>query len=88
MEFHPREQVLTGDQLRELVAISPDEEAMKTVSGLLRLMGRRAEEGPSRGGSLAMRAVTPLLLTDTFSSFLGNNQVIYSPSGQGIQCAA
>lgn len=31
MEFHGRDRVLTGSQLADLVAISPDEEAMKLV---------------------------------------------------------
>jgi hypothetical protein len=32
MQFQPRGQVLTGPELLELVGISPDELAMKTVS--------------------------------------------------------
>jgi hypothetical protein len=31
MEFHPRPQAFTGHELAELVAISPDDAAMKLV---------------------------------------------------------
>lgn len=32
MDFHPRSQAFTGHELSELVAISPDDDAMKLVN--------------------------------------------------------